>query len=197
MERQNAAWLTVPTHVEMNRFLKQLQWIEFSCIWHITSQISAFPQLLHISPQTDTMKCPLPLHNCHMSNVGTTPARQLWEMFRTFVSSPHENSTWEFTKIRTSRGVRKEPMKYCLFFPHRDKDHGRASHASNKRLSSIAISARKNLSKVSMQHYALVKSQYCSLMVLLRAVINSTKNCYSCIQRCDYNTGIHAWTIFI
>lgn len=121
-------------HSVMNRFLNQLHWIEFSHIWHITSRFSAFPQLLHVTPQTDTTKCPLSLHDCCMATIGTTPARQLWEKFQTLVPSPCKNSTWELTKIRTSRWIIDKVMKDYLFFPHRDKDHGNMCHASNKRI---------------------------------------------------------------
>lgn len=55
------------------------------------------------------------------------------------------------------------------------------------------MSAGKNLNKVSVQHCALGKSQYCLLMVPLTAVINSTKNCNSCIWRCDYNTCLNCF----
>lgn len=47
--------------------------------------------------------------------------------------------------------------------------------------------------KVSTQPCALGKSQYSLLMVLLRAVINSTKNCNPCIWRCDYNTCLNCF----
>lgn len=167
----------------MNRFLKQLHQIEFSRIWHKTSCFSISPQLLNISPQTDTTKCPLSLQDCSMATTGTTPARQLWEKFQTLVPCPCKNSTWEFTKIRTSRRTIEELMKDYLFFPHRDKDHGNV--ASNKRIYQLERTWVRFLHSTVLWE----KSQYCLLMVLLRAVINSTKNCNPCIWRCDYNTS--------
>lgn len=62
-------------------------------------------------------QCPLSSHDCCMATIGTTPARQVWQMFQTLVPSPCKNSTWKFTKIRTSRGIIDELMKDYLFFP--------------------------------------------------------------------------------
>lgn len=115
----------------------------------------------------------------HTSQATLRSTSYLWPL-------PCEHSTWQFAKIRASKGIREELMKDCLLSPIgiRIRDE---PHASNKRMYQL----EKNLSKASMQNYALGKSQYFSLMLLLRAVITSTKICFSSIWRCDYSTGTH------